>query len=60
MGKANNAEAVAEQKFNKDALLQSVEFVRYRDLLKVILKDGELFAISEVKEKLKAYLNKEV
>ena len=50
------------QKFSKGAFLQSTkyEFLRYRDVLKVLLKDGEFYAEAEVMEKLKTYLNKEV
>lgn len=51
-----------EQKFSKSAFLQSTkaEFLRYRDVLKVLLKDGELYTEAEALNKLKAYLNKEV
>lgn len=50
------------QRFSKNAFLQSKksEFLRYRDVLKVLLKDGELYTEAEALEKLKAYLNKEV
>lgn len=52
--------AVEEKRFSKTALIASIEFLRYRDLLKILLTDGETFTVSEVKEKLNAYLNKEV
>lgn len=50
------------QKFSKGAFLQSTksEFLRYRDVLKVLLKDGEFYTEAEALEKLKTYLNKEV
>lgn len=51
-----------EQKFSKNAFLQSTkaDFLRYRDVLKVLLKDGELYTEAEAMKKLKTYLNKEV
>lgn len=51
-----------EQKFSKNAFLQSTkaEFLRYRDVLKVLLKDGELYTEAEALAILKNYLNKEV
>ena len=51
---------VAKQKFSKKALLSSAEFIRFRDLLKVLLKDSELYTIEEAREKVNSYLNKEV
>ena len=60
MTKTKETSTVAEQKFSKKALIASVEFLRYRDLLKVLLVDGELYTVSEAKEKLNNYLNKEV
>lgn len=50
------------QKFSKSAFLQSTkaEFLRYRDVLKVLLKDGETYTEAEALEKLNTYLNKEV
>ena len=51
---------VTEQKFSKGALLSSAEFIRFRDLLKVLLKDSELYTVAEAKEKVNSYLNKEV
>ena len=51
---------VAEQKYSKSALIASGEFVRSKDLLKVLLKDGENYTVSEVKAIVNNYLNKEV
>lgn len=51
---------VAEQKYSKSALIASGEFVRSKDLLKVLLKDGEFYTVSEVKAIVNNYLNKEV
>lgn len=50
------------QKFSKSAFLQSAksEFLRYRDVLMVLLKDGELYTEAEVVAILSNYLNKEV
>lgn len=50
------------QKFSKNAFLQSTkaDFLRYRDVLKVLLVDGELYTEAEALEILKNYLNKEV
>lgn len=50
----------AEQKYSKSALIASGEFVRSKDLLKVLLKDGEFYTISEAKAIVNNYLNKEV
>ena len=50
----------AEQRYSKSALIASGEFVRSKDLLKVLLKDGEFYTISEVKAIVNTYLNKEV
>lgn len=51
---------VAEQKYSKSALVASGEFVRSKDLLKVLLKDGENYTVSEAKAIVNNYLNKEV
>lgn len=51
---------IAEQKYSRSALIASGEFVRSKDLLKVLLKDGELYTISEAKAIVNNYLNKEV
>ena len=50
------------QKFSKSAFLQSTrgEFLRYRDVLNVLLKNGELYTEAEVIAILNNYLNKEV
>lgn len=58
--KKETVSAVAEQKYSKSALIASGEFVRSKDLLKVILKDGEFYTISETKAIVNNYLNKEV
>lgn len=50
----------AENKYSKSALIASSEFVRSRDLLKVLLKDGEVYTIAEAKAIVNNYLNKEV
>ncbi len=50
----------AEKKYSKSALLTSAEFVRSKDLLKVLLKDGEFYTVSEAKAIVNNYLNKEV
>lgn len=60
MGKTNKTEKIAEQKYSKSALIASAEFIRTKDLLKVLLKDGELYTISETKRVINAYKNKEV
>ena len=51
---------IAEQKYSKSALIASGEFVRSKDLLKVLLKDGEKYTVSEAKAIVNNYLNKEV
>lgn len=51
---------IVEQKYSKSALITSGEFVRSKDLLKVLLKDGEFYTISEAKAIVNNYLNKEV
>lgn len=53
-------EVVAEKKFSKKALIASEKYMRYRDALKVLLKDKELYTIAEADAILNAYLTKEV
>lgn len=49
-----------EAKFTKGAIISSSKFEGRRDLLQVLLNDGELYAISEVETKIKNYLTMEV
>lgn len=47
-------------KFSKAALLKSARFNKRRDLLKVLLKDGETYSIAEVESLLEKKLKRKV
>lgn len=54
------AEMPQETKYTKAALAGSKRFQFRRDLLNVILIDGEEYTIDEVEKAINNYLNKEV
>ncbi|MGH2110116.1 hypothetical protein [Aerococcus urinaeequi] len=55
------ATAKAVEKYSKDAVINSGEFTAIeRDLLKVVLKDDESYAIEDAKRKIKNYKEGEV
>lgn len=51
---------VAEKKFSKEAILKSRKFIDKKTLLKVLLKENEMYSISETNKIIEEYLNKEV
>ena len=60
MAKNTAAEQPQEPKYTKAALAGSKRFQFRRDLLNVILIDGEEYTINEVEKAINNYLNKEV
>lgn len=53
-------EKVVEKKFSKEAILKSRKFIDKKTLLKVLLKENEMYSISETNKIVDEYLNKEV
>lgn len=47
-------------KFTKAALLNSKQFAGRKDLLNVVLKDGEQYTIEQAKNLMKSFLTKRV
>lgn len=58
--KKTKAATAEPQKFTKAALAGSKRFQARRDLLNVILDDGEEYTIEEAETIINNYLNKEV
>ncbi len=50
----------AEIRFSKEQLLASNRFQDRRDLVEALLKDGELYTIKAVKEKIENYMKGKV
>lgn len=50
----------AEEKFVKESFLKSSKYIKHRDVLDVLLNDGEYYTIDEVDKKIKDFMNKEV
>ena len=56
------AEAATEKEviFSKEQLIKSKTFVQYRDLLTVIINDGEKVTKQEVNKRIEAFLKRKV
>ena len=53
-------ETPQEIKYTKAALAGSKKFEAHRDLLNVLLADGEKYTVAETEQRINNYLNKEV
>ena len=49
-------EDAAGNRFTKGQLIRSVRFRERRDLLDALLKDGELYTVKIVEEKIESYM----
>lgn len=58
--KIEQVEQIPEPKFSKEQILASKTFRHNRDLVKVLLKNGEDYTINEVWGKINNYLKGEV
>ena len=54
------AEPKAATTFTKDRLVASEKYVRYRDLLNVLLEDGKEYTDSEVQATIDGFLHKKI
>ena len=54
------AEPKATTTFTKDRLVASEKYVRYRDLLNVLLEDGKEYTDSEVQATIDGFLHKKI
>ena len=54
------AETKATTTFTKDRLVASEKYVRYRDLLNVLLEDGKEYTDSEVQATIDGFLHKKI
>ena len=54
------AEPKATVAFTKDRIVASEKYVRYRDLLNVLLEDGKEYTDSEVQTALDGFLHKKI
>lgn len=65
-GKKKEAEAMqedikkTENRFSKEQLVSSARFRERKDIVNVLLNEGELYAIKDVEEKIKKYMKGEV
>lgn len=53
-------EPKAATTFTKDRLVASEKYVRYRDLLNVLLEDGKEYTDSEVQATIDGFLHKKI
>lgn len=54
------AEPKAATTFTKDRIVASEKYVRYRDLLNVLLEDGKEYTDSEVQATIDGFLHKKI
>lgn len=60
MAKAAAAEKAAATKYSKEQLVRSERYVRRRDLLGALLKDGKAYTFEEVDAMLNNYMKGKV
>lgn len=57
---AEKTQAEQMTRYTKDAILSSKKFEAKRDLLTVLLTNGETYTVEDVETKINTYLTKEV
>ena len=60
MAKATTAEAPVATKYSKEQLIGSERYMRYRDLLGALLKDGKSYTLKETDALLQKYMKGKV